>query len=228
MILLIDNYDSFVHNLARHFRCLGEETQVVRNDAISSEEAIKLAPDAIVISPGPCSPAESGVSIDLIQESLGRVPLLGICLGHQAIAAALGGRVAPSSRLLHGRSSRMEHDGLAEFSGLPNPLTVGRYHSLIVEEQSLPAELQISALADDGVIMAIRHRRLPLVGWQFHPESILTELGRELLQGFLRLAKESDPPLFDRSDAPHASPSAVRPKLLPRTNARPAADCEPS
>jgi anthranilate synthase/aminodeoxychorismate synthase-like glutamine amidotransferase len=188
MILLIDNYDSFVHNLARYLRRLGQETIVVRNDALTPAEAIGREPDAIVLSPGPCTPHEAGCSLDLVRQLAGRVPILGVCLGHQTIAAALGGKVVRGQEPMHGRTSRIRHGATGIFAGLPNPLTVGRYHSLVVDEPSLPRELEITARTDDGIIMALAHHRWPILGVQFHPESILTEGGYTILANFLRLA----------------------------------------
>ncbi len=188
MILLIDNYDSFVFNLARYFERLGQPTHVVRNDAIDVAGVERLAPSAIVLSPGPRTPAEAGCSLDLVRNLAARVPMLGICLGHQAIGAALGGRVVRAGEPVHGRASRILHEGKSVFAGLPSPLTAGRYHSLVVERDSLPETLEITAWTDDGTIMGLAHREWPLVGLQFHPESILTEAGYDLLAGFLRRA----------------------------------------
>ncbi len=188
MILLIDNYDSFVHNLARYFARLGQETRVVRNDAVDVAAIARLAPAAIVLSPGPCTPTEAGCSLAVVRAFADKVPILGVCLGHQTIGAALGGKVVRASEPMHGRASEIEHDGRGIFAGLPNPLTVGRYHSLVVEEASLPSELVVTARTTDGTIMAIAHRHRPVFGVQFHPESILTECGYELLAGFLREA----------------------------------------
>lgn len=188
MILVIDNYDSFVHNLARYLRRLGCETRVVRNDAITLEELESLQPAAIVLSPGPCRPSDAGISEAIVREYTGIFPLLGICLGHQAIVEALGGEVVRSERPLHGQSSLMHHHGDGLFAGLPNPLRVARYHSLVAEPQRLPAELQVTGWLDDGMIMAVEHLKHATFGWQFHPESILTERGYELLARFLRRA----------------------------------------
>ena len=188
MILLIDNYDSFVHNLARYFEELGQATLVVRNDAIGVDEVRRMEPAAIVISPGPCTPTEAGISLEVIRALSPEIPMLGVCLGHQAIAQALGGRVVRAPEPVHGRTSPIVHEGMRLFAGLPNPLRATRYHSLIVEEQSLPAELRIVARTDDGTPMALEHVSRLLLGVQFHPESILTEAGHRLLGNFLALA----------------------------------------
>jgi anthranilate synthase/aminodeoxychorismate synthase-like glutamine amidotransferase len=188
MILLIDNYDSFVFNLARYFQRLGQSTHVVRNDAIDVAAIRALQPQAIVLSPGPCAPQQAGCSLDVVRRLHTEVPMLGVCLGHQAIAAALGGEVVRGAEPVHGSSSEVYHDGRGIFQGLPSPMNACRYHSLVVREASLPASLEVSARTIDGVVMALRHRVLPVVGVQFHPESILTEYGYELLTGFLRLA----------------------------------------
>jgi anthranilate synthase/aminodeoxychorismate synthase-like glutamine amidotransferase len=177
MIALIDNYDSFVYNLARYFERLGRETLVARNDALDVEAIRKLRPDAIVLSPGPCAPNEAGCSLAVVRELHREFPLLGVCLGHQAIGQAFGGHVVRAAEPMHGRTSPVEHDGRGLFAGAPNPLTVCRYHSLVVEEATLPPELEITARAADGAIMGLRHRTLPVEGVQFHPESILTEAG---------------------------------------------------
>lgn len=188
MILLLDNYDSFVHNLARYLARLGQETVVLRNDSIDVAGVRKLQPDAIVLSPGPCTPNEAGISLDLIRQLHREVPILGICLGHQAIAAALDGRVIRAPEPVHGRTSQVQHKNEGIFTGLPNPLTVCRYHSLVVEESSLPPELKVTAHSSDGVVMGLEHRRFPVVGLQFHPESILTDCGYDLLAAFLSRA----------------------------------------
>jgi anthranilate synthase component II len=187
VILLIDNYDSFVHNLARYFMQLGQTTRVVRNDAVSLIEVRCMQPDALVLSPGPKTPAEAGVSIELIQQMHPTTPILGVCLGHQAIAAALGGRVV-RGQPMHGRTSQVFHDRRGIFARLPQPLTACRYHSLVVEEATLPPCLEVSARTADGTVMALRHRQHLTVGVQFHPESILTTGGYTLLADFLRLA----------------------------------------
>jgi anthranilate synthase/aminodeoxychorismate synthase-like glutamine amidotransferase len=188
VILLIDNYDSFVHNLARYFQRLGAETRVVRNDAINIASIRDLKPQAIVLSPGPCTPAEAGCSLEVVREFAGSIPLLGVCLGHQAIGAAIGGQIIRAKQPMHGRTSVIKHSGAGLFENLPVPLTVGRYHSLVIDPQSLPSELEVTATTKDGTIMAIAHRTQPLYGVQFHPESILTEGGYQLLANFLRLA----------------------------------------
>jgi len=188
MLLLIDNYDSFVHNLARYFVELGCETSVVRNDAVTVAEVRELAPSAIVISPGPRTPDEAGVSMGLIREFGPSIPILGVCLGHQAIAAALGGQVIRADEPVHGRTSWVRHDERRLFAGLPNPLRATRYHSLIVDEVTLPSDLIVTARTEDGVPMGLEHERWPLFGVQFHPESVLSQGGRSLLGNFLTLA----------------------------------------
>lgn len=190
MILLIDNYDSFVFNLARYLEELGQETLVVRNDEVTLADVRRMEPAAIVVSPGPCTPTEAGICLELIRELGPKVPLLGVCLGHQAIAQALGGRVVRASEPVHGRTSLVRHHGQRLFAGLPNPLTATRYHSLIVDEPSLPSELKIVARTDQGdhIPMALEHATWPLFGVQFHPESVLTECGHRLLANFLELA----------------------------------------
>jgi len=185
MIVLVDNYDSFVHNLARYLRELGWSTEVVRNDARSVAEVAALDPSAIVISPGPCTPDQAGISVPLVRELGASVPILGICLGHQCIGRAFGARVVRAVRPMHGRASPIRHDGRAEFAGLPNPLTATRYHSLVVAPEDLPGELAASAWSEEGEIMALRHRERRIVGLQFHPESILTERGHDLLEAVL-------------------------------------------
>ncbi|MGC4005310.1 MAG: aminodeoxychorismate/anthranilate synthase component II [Pirellulales bacterium] len=188
MLALIDNYDSFAHNLTRYLRRLGCEVVVVRNDRHSAWEILQFKNlQGIVISPGPCTPNEAGCSLDLVRQSAGKIPILGVCLGHQAIAAAYGTQVVCAAEPRHGRSSRITHDERNIFAGLPNPMTVGRYHSLVVDPTTLPAEFAITAQDEHGVVMAITHRTLPLYGVQFHPESILTESGYALLANFVRL-----------------------------------------
>ncbi|GJD64228.1 anthranilate synthase component II [Methylobacterium frigidaeris] len=190
MILVIDNYDSFVFNVVRYVEELGAETRVVRNDALDVAGIRALSPEAVVISPGPCSPAEAGVSLAAIRDLSGEVPLLGVCLGHQCIGAAFGGRVARALRPLHGHATAIGHDGRGLFSGLPAPLTVGRYHSLIVApEPGMAEHLSVDAVSPEGEVMALSHRRHPTYGVQFHPESVLTEHGHALFGNFLALAR---------------------------------------
>ena len=188
MLLLIDNYDSFVHNLARYFQRLGQPTQVVRNDALSAEEIAAMRPAAIVLSPGPCTPSEAGASLSIVKQLAGQVPMLGVCLGHQTIGAAFGAKIVRAPQPMHGRTSHIEHTGSGLFGGLANPLQVGRYHSLVVDPNTLPGEFEVTARSADGVIMALAHRRWPIFGVQFHPESILTEGGYSILSNFLALA----------------------------------------
>lgn len=187
MILLIDNYDSFVWNLARYVSELGHTRIVVRNDATSLDQIAALAPSHIIVSPGPCSPAEAGISNAVIAAFGGSVPILGVCLGHQCIGAALGGKVARARRPMHGKTSLVHHDGSGVFAGLPDPLRVTRYHSLIVEDAALPECLEVTARSEEGEIMALAHRTQPTVGVQFHPEAVLTEHGHDLLRNFLSL-----------------------------------------
>ncbi|WGR90686.1 aminodeoxychorismate/anthranilate synthase component II (plasmid) [Bradyrhizobium sp. ISRA443] len=192
MIVIIDNYDSFVFNIARYFRKLGEATEVVRNDAVSVSDVVGLKPRAVVISPGPCTPMEAGISMAVVRELSGRVPILGICLGHQCIGSVFGGRVARAHRPMHGRFSYVTHDGRGLFESLPSPLRVGRYHSLVVElDDSCSPHLAVTARSDEGEIMALAHCHQPTYGVQFHPESILTERGHVLLMNFLQLAYRS-------------------------------------
>jgi anthranilate synthase component 2 len=188
MILLIDNYDSFVHNLARYVRRLGSDTQVVRNDAVDAAAVRRMKPCAIILSPGPCAPQQAGCTLDIVRELAGEVPILGICLGHQAIAEAFGGRVVRSPIPVHGRTANIEHAGTRLFTGLPSPLTVCRYHSLCADPATLPTVLKPTAHSPDGVVMAIEHETLPVFGVQFHPESILTEGGYRLLANFASIA----------------------------------------
>jgi anthranilate synthase/aminodeoxychorismate synthase-like glutamine amidotransferase len=185
MVLLIDNYDSFVYNLVQYLGELGAEPLVFRNDAVSVAEIAGRAPSHIVISPGPCTPLEAGVSNEVIREFGGRVPVLGVCLGHQAIGHVFGGRVIRAKRPMHGKTSLIHHDGQRVFAGLPTPLTATRYHSLIIERETLPDCLQVTAETDSGEIMGVRHRDLPVEGVQFHPEAILTEHGHRMLRNFL-------------------------------------------
>ena len=185
MILVIDNYDSFVHNLARYVRELGFATEVVRCDALSVDQVAARRPSHIVISPGPCTPNEAGVSVPLVRRLGPEIPILGVCLGHQCIGQAFGGQIVRARRPMHGMASRIAHDGEGLFAGLPDPLVGGRYHSLVVEAADLPEELVVTARSEDGEIMGVRHREHPIEGLQFHPESVLTEHGHDLLRAFL-------------------------------------------
>jgi len=184
-LLLIDNYDSFTYNLVQAFLILGADVHVYRNDAISVEQAIAFAPSHLCISPGPGTPYDAGVSMDMIRAFAGRLPVLGVCLGHQSIVEVFGGKVVRAGRLMHGKTSIIQHDGLSLFAGLPQPCEVGRYHSLIAAPETLPPDLEVSASTDQGEIMAVRHRTLTVEGVQFHPESILTPDGPALLKNFL-------------------------------------------
>ena len=188
MLLMIDNYDSFTYNLVQYFGELGAEVHVVRNDEVTLQDLEKLRPERIVISPGPCSPNEAGISIPAILHFAGKLPLLGVCLGHQAMGQAFGGKVIHARTLMHGKTSLIEHAGTGVFSGLPSPFTATRYHSLAVERESFPACLEVTAWTEDGEIMGLRHRELPVEGVQFHPESILTEHGHAMLKNFLNLS----------------------------------------
>ncbi len=187
MILLLDNYDSFTYNLAQYLGELGCNVEVHRNDKISVEEIVRRNPERIVISPGPCTPREAGISVELIERLAGKFPILGVCLGHQAIGAAFGGKIVRAPKLFHGKTSEIQHDGKGIFRKLTMPFTATRYHSLIVERKSLPRELTVTAETAEGTIMGMRHRRYKLEGVQFHPESVLTEGGKQLLQNFLSL-----------------------------------------
>ena len=187
MLFVLDNYDSFTYNLVQYLGEMGEDPVVRRNDQVTVDEIERMNPERIVISPGPCTPREAGISIELIRHFAGRRPLLGVCLGHQAIGEAFGGRVVRAPYLMHGKLSRIHHDGRTIFRGLPQDFAATRYHSLIVEREGLPEALEISAATDDGLIMGLRHRRFPVEGVQFHPESILTEPGKALLRNFLQL-----------------------------------------
>ncbi len=189
MILLIDNYDSFTFNLVHFLGDLGAECDVRRNDALSAEEAMALKPEAIVLSPGPCAPEQAGICLDLIAASAGRVPLLGVCLGHQAIGQAFGAVVERAPSPMHGKLSEVVHEGSDVFAGLPSPFQATRYHSLVVREASMPAVLEATAHTRDGVVMGLRHRDLPIFGVQFHPESIASEHGHEILANFLAIAR---------------------------------------
>ncbi|MET4072151.1 para-aminobenzoate synthetase component 2 [Bradyrhizobium sp. S3.2.6] len=188
MIVIIDNYDSFVFNIARYFRKLGEATEVIRNDVVGVSDLVGLKPRAVVISPGPCGPAEAGISTAVVRELSGQVPILGICLGHQCIGSVFGAQVARARRPMHGRSSYVTHDSRGLFKELPSPLRVGRYHSLVVKvDESCASHLTVTARSEEGEVMALAHRYHPTIGVQFHPESILTQQGHVLLLNFLRL-----------------------------------------
>ncbi len=187
MLLMIDNYDSFTYNLVQYFGELGEDVRVFRNDKISLQEIEDLHPSRIVISPGPCTPKEAGISVETIRQFAGRVPMLGVCLGHQSLAVAFGGEVIRAQRLMHGKTSMISHDGKTIYQGLPNPFEATRYHSLLVNPLNLPDCLEVSARTAEGEIMGMRHRTLGVEGVQFHPESILTHAGKELLRNFLKL-----------------------------------------
>ena len=186
MLLMIDNYDSFTYNLVQYFGELGEDVRVYRNDAITLKEIAAMAPAHIVISPGPCSPAEAGISVATIREFAGKIPIFGVCLGHQSVGAAFGGEIVHAMQLVHGKTSPVHHHGTGLFAGLTNPLRVTRYHSLAIRRDTLPDCLEITAWTDDGEIMGVRHKQLAVEGVQFHPESILTECGHDLLKNFLK------------------------------------------
>ena len=186
MLLMIDNYDSFTYNLVQYFAELGEEVKTFRNDEITLEDVAKLNPARIVVSPGPCTPNEAGISVPLIQQFAGKIPLLGVCLGHQSIGQAFGGKIVRAQQVMHGKTSLVHHNNTSVFRGIPNPYTVIRYHSLAIERASLPDCLEVTAWTDDGEIMGVRHKTLAVEGVQFHPESILTEHGYDLLKNFLQ------------------------------------------
>ena len=189
MLLVIDNYDSFTYNLVQYLGELGQQVRVVRNNEVSVDDVVHMCPEAIVISPGPCTPNEAGISLEVISRLAGKIPILGVCLGHQAIGQAFGGKVIRAKEVVHGKTSRVFHDDKGIFSGLPNPFEATRYHSLVVERSSLPDCLEITAKTWDEEIMGLRHKSLPVEGVQFHPESFLTKVGKDLLRNFLRLAK---------------------------------------
>jgi anthranilate synthase/aminodeoxychorismate synthase-like glutamine amidotransferase len=189
VIVVVDNYDSFTYNLVQYLGELGAEVEVYRNDAVTVQEIASRGPEAVVISPGPCTPREAGVSNDVLRHLSARVPVLGVCLGHQCIGHVFGGRVVLAPREVHGKTSEVWHDGRTVFAGLPNPFRATRYHSLVVDPHSLPPELEVSARTPDGLVMGLRHRRRPVEGVQFHPESVLTECGKDLLRNFLRLVR---------------------------------------
>ncbi|HEX4985458.1 MAG TPA: aminodeoxychorismate/anthranilate synthase component II [Burkholderiales bacterium] len=188
MLLMIDNYDSFTYNLVQYLGELGEDVKVVRNDEVTIGQVEALRPARIVVSPGPCTPAEAGISVPLIQRFAGKIPILGVCLGHQSIGQAFGGRIVHAKQLMHGKVSDIHHRNQGVFQALPDPLSATRYHSLVIERESLPDCLEVTAWTDDGEIMGVRHRQLEVEGVQFHPESVLTEHGHELLANFLGLA----------------------------------------
>ncbi len=186
MIVMIDNYDSFTYNLVQYLGEMGEELRVFRNDQITVEEVLAMQPDRIVISPGPCTPNEAGISVPLIRAAAGRIPILGVCLGHQSIGQAFGAEIVRAPRLMHGKTSAIYHDGRGVFRGLPNPFEATRYHSLIIRRETLPDCLEVTAWTDQDEIMGVRHRSLPVEGVQFHPESVLTRCGKELLRNFIQ------------------------------------------
>ena len=187
MLLMIDNYDSFTYNLVQYFGELGQSLQVYRNNKLTIPEIEKMKPERIVISPGPCTPKEAGISIEVIKHFAGKVPVLGVCLGHQSIGEAFGGDVIRAPYLMHGKTSMIHHDNKTLFAGLPNPFVATRYHSLIIKRETLPAVLEVTAWTDDGIIMGVRHKQFKVEGVQFHPESILTNAGKDLLRNFLKL-----------------------------------------
>jgi len=187
MLLMIDNYDSFTYNLVQHLGELGENIKVFRNDRVTIKDIEELKPERIVISPGPCTPKEAGVSVDVIKYFAGKIPILGVCLGHQAIGAAFGGDIIRAPRLMHGKTSMIHHDGKTIFEGLPNPFEATRYHSLIIKKETMPSCLEITAWTDQDEIMGVRHKEFIVEGVQFHPESILTKVGKDLLENFLKL-----------------------------------------
>ena len=187
MVFVLDNYDSFTYNLVQYMGELGAEMTVRRNDELTVDEVEALEPERILLSPGPCTPQEAGISIELIRRMAGRVPILGVCLGHQAIGAAFGGNVVRAKHLMHGKTSEVEHDSKTIFAGIASPMTCTRYHSLIVAEKGLPEELEVSARTADGTIMGLRHRRYKVEGVQFHPESVLTADGKQLIKNFLEI-----------------------------------------
>ncbi len=189
MILMIDNFDSFTYNLVQYFGILGEDVRVYRNNAIRIDEIKKISPDYIVISPGPCTPKEAGISVEVIRKFAGKIPILGVCLGHQSIGYAFGGKIVQAKKLMHGKVSQIKHDGKTIFKSIPNPFIATRYHSLVVEEKSLPKSFEITARSEDGEIMGIRHKNFILEGVQFHPESILTKEGLKILKNFLEIGR---------------------------------------
>jgi anthranilate synthase component II len=206
MILVIDNYDSFTYNLVQYLGELGQEIVVHRNDAITLDQIAALRPDHLLISPGPCSPAEAGVSVEVIQRFAGEIPILGVCLGHQSIGHAFGGNIIRAQRLMHGKTSQIHHENIGVFADLPNDFSAIRYHSLVIERASLPECLEVTATSEDGEIMGVRHKTLPIEGVQFHPESVLTEHGHALLRNFLA------PPAPVRRGGENESDSALSPR----------------
>jgi anthranilate synthase/aminodeoxychorismate synthase-like glutamine amidotransferase len=190
-LLVVDNYDSFTFNLVQYLGELGAESDVVRNDAITVEEVGGRGVEAVILSPGPCTPREAGISVDVVRRWAGRLPILGVCLGHQSIGAAYGAEVVPARTLMHGKTSQISHDGRGLFAGLPNPFEATRYHSLAVARETLPPELVVTAWTADGEVMGLRHERDCVLGVQFHPESIMTASGKDLLANFLRLARDA-------------------------------------
>lgn len=192
MILMIDNYDSFTFNIVQYLEQMGEKVETYRNDKITTEEIKRLQPKAVFLSPGPCSPREAGITVDVIREFYKDVPIMGICLGHQSIGYAFGAEVVRAERIMHGKISPVNHDGKTIFAGLPNPFPAGRYHSLIVDRVTLPAFLEISAQTDEGEIMGLRHRDYPVEGIQFHPESVLTPQGKRIIRNFLKYTKNKE------------------------------------
>jgi anthranilate synthase/aminodeoxychorismate synthase-like glutamine amidotransferase len=216
MILLIDNYDSFVHNLARYVRELGEEAVVMRNDALGLDDVARMAPSHIILSPGPCTPAEAGISTEIVRRFGASTPILGVCLGHQCIGAAYGGEIGRAGHPVHGRTSRLAHDGSSIFTGIPSPIRVARYHSLVLAPQSVPAALRVLATsADDGEIMAVAHREHPVIGVQFHPESAATEYGYRMLDRFLRGERARGAAVPARADGAPGTPPPCEDERLP-------------
>ena len=221
MILLVDNYDSFVHNLARYVRELGNEAVVVRNDALTVAAVERLAPTHIILSPGPCSPREAGISVDLVRQLGPVVPILGVCLGHQCIGAAYGGDIVRVGRPIHGRTSPITHDGTSVFTGLPSPLRVARYHSLVIAQSTMPDSLRVLATSDeDGEVMAVAHRDHPIVGVQFHPESAASQFGYAILDRFLRGDASSAAALPSRADGARDTEGTRPPWVIPGEEAR--------
>ena len=187
MVFVLDNYDSFTYNLVQYIGECGHECVVRRNDQTTTDEIASMRPSHVLVSPGPCTPQEAGISIDIFKDLAGKVPVFGVCLGHKALGEAFGGKIVRAAKLMHGKTSAIQHDGKTIFKSVPSPMTATRYHSLIVEEKSLPQELEVSARSEDGTIMGLRHKNLPIEGVQFHPESILTDHGKKLIANFLKL-----------------------------------------